>query len=120
MPKNILIADDEKQFTAAFKRMLERTGHRVEEVNTGSAALRRMMTGDFDILFLDHLMPDMKGDLVCMEIRSVDRLKNVPIIIITAYHGFDEKAFIDMGATEVHYKPIEVETLVDIARRYLD
>ncbi|HTL70219.1 MAG TPA: response regulator [Candidatus Eisenbacteria bacterium] len=120
MPKRLLIVDDEKNFTLSIRRLLELSGYETEEAHSGSEVYPRMLKRAFDLVILDYMMPDVKGDKVCEMIRSEDRLKNIPIIIVTAYHDQTEERLRAWGATEVVYKPVETDVLIRMVKKYLE
>jgi CheY-like chemotaxis protein len=121
VPKRILIVDDEKSITMTFRRLLEiaHSDYEIEEAHGGSQAFRRLMQGSFDLVLLDYMMPDVRGDKVCEMIRSEERLKDLPIVIVTAYHDQTEAKLKAWGATEVLYKPVEGKDILNVIRKYL-
>lgn len=119
MAKRLLIVDDEKTFTLTLRRRLELAGYETEEAHGGSDVSRRLVQRRFDLILLDYMMPDVRGNKVCEFIRADERHKDVPIIIITAYHDQDERALKAYGATEVLYKPVPAEDLLSVIRRHL-
>lgn len=119
MAKRILIVDDEKSITAAFRRLLELSEFEVTEAHGGAEAFRRLMGGTFDLVLLDYMMPDVRGDKVCEMIRSEERLKDIPVVMITAYHDQTEAKLRAWGATEVLYKPVSSEVILGAIRKHL-
>ncbi len=119
MPKRLLIVDDEKAFTLALRRRLELSGYEVEEASGGSDVFRRLLQRPFDLVILDYMMPDIRGNKVCEIVRSEARFKDLPIIIVTAYHNQDEATLKSYGATEVLYKPVAVEELLALIDKHL-
>ncbi len=117
--KRILIVDDEKGVTATFCRLLELSGYQIEEAHSGSEGFRRLMGGQFDLVLLDYMMPDIHGDKVCEMIRSEERLKDLPVIIITAYHEQTESRLKAWGATEVLYKPVGSEDILAVIQKFI-
>jgi len=65
-------------------RRLRRQGHDVEAVADGPAALQRLYSGNFDVVLLDVLMPGMSGLEVLCRLRGDDRLRHLPVIMISA------------------------------------
>lgn len=111
MNKRLLVVDDEKDYTAILRFKLERLGHRVEEANSGRDARARLSDELFDLVFLDYLMPDMKGDEVCRGLREDERYRHVPVIIVTACRDRDVESFLTAGADAVIHKPIDNDEL---------
>ena len=61
-PLRILVVDDEVSVRDLAKRFLEKKGHRVDEADSGSAALRLVTANDYDSIVLDLRMPDLSGE----------------------------------------------------------
>jgi CheY-like chemotaxis protein len=119
MAKRLLLVDDEKSFTLSLRRKLELCGYEIEETDRGSDVFRRLLQRPFDLVLLDYMMPDVRGNRVCENIRSEERFKDLPVIVVTAYHDQDEKAVKAWGASEVMYKPVAADDLVKMIRKYL-
>src|SRR5262245_55720212 len=117
MPTRILIVDDEKEFTMVLRRKLELEGYEIEEAHRGSDVLPRLYQRPFDVVLLDYMMPDVRGHKVCEMIRSEEKFENLPVIVVTAYHDQSESALKAYGATEVFYKPVSAEDLIDAIKR---
>ena len=80
MPK-LLVVDDEPNIVELAKLYLEREGYQAEAVSTGQEAISRQSTGNFDLIILDLMLPDIDGFEVCRQIRSKS---DVPILMLTA------------------------------------
>ena len=80
----VLLVDDEPSFTRMLKMSLERRGFEVMTENNGAYAHR--IAADFvpDFIFLDVIMPDVDGGEVASKIKSNPRLKDVPVVFLTA------------------------------------
>jgi CheY-like chemotaxis protein len=119
MSKHILIVDDEKGVTMTLRRLLELAEFNIEEAHSGAEALRRLMQDTFDLVLLDYMMPDVRGDRVCEMIRNEERLKDLPIVMITAYHDQTETKLKAWGASEVLYKPVTSEGILAAIRKFI-
>lgn len=82
----ILMADDDRHFTAVVSRFLARAGHEVLTVPDGAAALEALTTFDADVLVLDVAMPTLGGEAVARQVtrpilflsgRDLDRVENL-------------------------------------------
>lgn len=78
----VLIADDEESICVVLKTALEGTGHDVETVLTGSAAIEALVGGDFDIVILDIRLPDMSGLDILSRLR--EHQPSLIVLVITA------------------------------------
>ena len=74
----ILVVDDEKVMVKGLKFNLENEGYQVECAYDGAAAVELAREGQFDLIILDLMMPEIDGLEACMRIRE---FSNVPIIM---------------------------------------
>lgn len=77
----ILVVDDEKLLVKGIKFNLENEGYQVECAYDGATAVELARMGNFDLIILDLMMPEIDGLEACMRIRE---FSNVPIIMLTA------------------------------------
>jgi CheY-like chemotaxis protein len=83
--KRILVIDDEVSFTRLVKLNLEVNGpYEVCVENRGKAALASAQKFKPDFIFLDIILPDMDGGDVASQLKDDPKLKNVPIVFLTA------------------------------------
>jgi CheY-like chemotaxis protein len=80
----ILIADDESDIREYSRSVLERNGHRVIEVSSGTAVLEALTKEKPDLLLLDVMLPGMDGHTLQMHLSNHPQLKKIPVIIVTA------------------------------------
>ena len=93
MKKKILIIDDEEGITRMVKLALEQTGHYdVREENKPMRALTSAWDYQPDLIILDVIMPGMDGGEVAKLVKADRRLKDVPIVFLTATVTRDEAA----------------------------
>ncbi len=114
-----MIVDDDREYTHLFHQMLDRPGYEIVEMSGGADVFRRLLTESFDLVFLDYRMKDVKGDTVCENIRSEEKLKDLPLIVVTAYRDHDQTFFKKIGANDVIYKPVNRNDIMEIAEKYL-
>ena len=119
MPKRILIVDDERDVAMLLHHQLEQHGYEIERIHSGSEALTRIFRGGFDLVLMDHAMKDIKGDRICLLMRADEKLRALPVIIITAHIEVDEHEFKEYGANAVLYKPVESEELIAAVKKCL-
>ena len=99
----LLIADDNKQIVSILEEYAKKEGFAVTYTHDGEDALAKGLSGSFDVILLDVMMPGKDGFEVCREIR---RASNVPIIMITARgEDFERIMGLDNGADDYIVKP---------------
>lgn len=108
----VLVADDSASSREVLGRFLEAQGHEVVFAETGRQALNRMEEGDFDLILLDLVMPELNGFEVLKELRRRKKLRNTFVIIIS---GLDASANvvrgIELGAVDYLARPIDLRLL---------
>ena len=116
----ILTVDDSATVRKIVAVTLERKGFRMLAAAGGMDALAILDKTVPDLVFLDITMPNMDGYQLCKAIRAIDRLKTVPIIMLSGKDGmFDEVRGRLAGATASLAKPFEPSTLAETAERHL-
>ena len=81
--KTILLADDDQFILVAYKDGLTRAGYRVVAAQDGEEALNILKTLEPDLILLDLIMPKVNGFEVLQKVKSSDRLKDIPVIVLT-------------------------------------
>ena len=102
----ILVVDDEKLLVKGMKFNLENEGYQVECAYDGAAAVELARNGQFDLIILDVMMPEVDGLEACMRIRE---FSNVPIIMLTAKSEDADKLMgFECGADDYLTKPFNI------------
>ena len=100
------MVDDEKLLVKGMKFNLEHEGYQVECAYDGAAAVELTREGNFDLLILDLMMPELDGLEACMRIRE---FSNVPIIMLTAKSEDADKLMgFACGADDYITKPFNI------------
>ena len=120
---NVLVVDDNEANLKVAKGLMGQYKLSVRTCTSGKAALGILETDkSFDILFIDHMMPEMDGVELTKILRSSndDYLKYVPIIALTAnaIKGVSEM-FLANGFTEYLSKPIDTERLGEVLNKWI-
>jgi len=111
---NILVVDDREDNLLSLETILEKDGYNIVKANSGRAALKILLNQtDFTLILMDVQMPDMNGFETATLIYQRDRLKDIPIIFITAHDAGEENLFkgYKMGAVDFLFKPVNAELL---------
>ena len=113
----ILVVDDEKLLVKGMKFNLENEGYQVECAYDGAAAVELARNGQFDLIILDVMMPEVDGLEACMRIRE---FSNVPIIMLTAKSEDADKIMgLNIGADDYVTKPFNPVELIARVRSQL-
>jgi DNA-binding response OmpR family regulator len=110
-PISILIVEDEEAIRSGLIDVFVFHGYEVDSAATGPQGLEKALTGKFDLILLDIMLPGMDGYEICNAIRVKDR--NQPIIMLTAKTS-DEEIIqgLKLGADDYVAKPFSVQQLV--------
>lgn len=107
----ILVVEDEEAIRTGLIDVLVFHGYEVDSAETGPAGLEKALTGRFDLILLDIMLPGMDGYTICDRIRHEDR--NQPIIMLTAKSSDEEIVQgLKLGADDYVPKPFSVQQLV--------
>ena len=102
----ILVVDDERLLVKGIKFNLENEGYQVECAYDGAAAVELAREGQFDLIILDLMMPEIDGLEACMRIRE---FSNVPVIMLTARSEDTDKIIgFECGADDYITKPFNI------------
>jgi len=95
---NVLIIDDDKKLCRLVKDYLEPMGYDVEAAHTGILGLERVLAGDFHVVILDVMMPEMDGFEVLKRLRKES---DIPVLMLTARGDETDRIVgLEMGADD--------------------
>ncbi|MDR2741749.1 MAG: response regulator, partial [Treponema sp.] len=118
----ILIVDDIETNLTVAEGLVSPYDVRVDTTLSGTEAISLMQQYEYDIVFMDHMMPEMDGLEATAIIRALDepRFREVPIIALTAnaMSGMREM-FLEQGFNDYLSKPIEIPKLDEIMSRWI-
>jgi two-component system sensor histidine kinase/response regulator len=107
-PGLLLVVDDDAMNRDVLSRRLERQGHRVRTASSGAIALQLMQENAFEVVLLDIMMPDMDGYEVLGRLKADERLRHVPVIMISAIDEVQSVVrCIEAGAEDYLAKPFD-------------
>ena len=114
----ILIVEDEPRLADTIGRLLRRDGYTVELRHDGVAGLDEALSGIYDLLVLDVMLPKLDGLTLLKNLRSQG--SKLPVLMLTAKGGLDDRvAGLDSGADYYLTKPFESEELLACIRALL-
>lgn len=114
----VLLVDDNQINLYVLNRVFEQFGIEADCVPSGVVCLKKATKKHYDLIFMDHMMPELDG------VETLKKLKenpdfNTPVIVLTANYGEDlEKQYKEAGFAEYMMKPAEKECVKDILDRY--
>ena len=108
----ILAVDDDPMNRDMLSRRLEKLGYEVTDAGTGREALQKLKDGNFDLVLLDILMPDLDGFQALEFMKADPRLRHVPVIMLTALDDVASTVrCIEAGAEDYVPKPFNPTVL---------
>ncbi|MTQ98203.1 response regulator [Pseudoflavonifractor sp. BIOML-A6] len=110
MSEKILLVEDEEKLARVVELELRYEGYEVEKAFDGRAGLDKALSGEFDLVLLDIMLPALSGMEVLRRLRKESQL---PVIMLTARDTVvDKVAGLDSGADDYITKPFEIEELL--------
>lgn len=107
---NILIVDDTPANVLLLVRMLNMRGYNTRSVLSGKLALQAAHAEIPDLILLDITMPDMNGFEVCTQLKNDEKLKDIPVIFISALNDtVDKVKAFRVGGVDYVTKPFQFE-----------
>jgi signal transduction histidine kinase/HPt (histidine-containing phosphotransfer) domain-containing protein len=117
----VLVVDDNEFNLKVAVGLLNLSGISARTASSGSAALEMVQKTDFNIVFMDHMMPEMDGVETTSVIRTLGEKFKQPVIIAltaNAIHGVKD-FFLANGFNDFVPKPIDVRELVSVLEKWL-
>lgn len=119
--KLILVVDDELDMLMAIKLRLEASGYKVMTATDGLEGLNEARKIKPNLIILDIMLPKMNGYKVSRFLKFDEAYRDIPIIMLTALSGEDDKATgEETGADAYLTKPFETQVLVNTVKEILD
>lgn len=114
--KKILCVDDTRVNVTVFAGLLKATGITVDKAYSGVECLDLAATNKYDIIFMDHRMPNMDGVETFKRLRESNGInKDTPVVVLTANAGKEyEKEYNEIGFDAYLSKPVMKEKLISI------
>jgi len=89
--QSVLFIDDNVEFTAVMKQLLEGEGFKVEVANEGKRAFEILEAVTPSVIFLDLVMPEMDGFEVAQKLRNDSRWRTIPVVVLSGKELTDEE-----------------------------
>ena len=110
MAEKILLVEDEEKLARMVEMELRYEGYEVTKAFDGRSGLEQALTGNYDLVLLDIMLPKLSG----MEVlRRLRRESETPVILLTARDSvIDKVSGLDSGADDYITKPFAIEELL--------
>ena len=116
----IACVDDSACVCNSMQRMLEKAGYRFVSVRDPVKALPFLMENKPDLIFLDVVMPVVRGPELCAQLRRIVAFRDVPIILFTGSQGIVDRVRAKMvGASALLAKPLKGAQIKETLDRHL-
>ena len=110
MSKRILIVEDEEKIARFVELELKHEGYAVDKAANGRVGLQMAQSGEYDLMLLDIMLPELNGFEV---LRRLRRTSSLPVLLLTARDEvMDKVAGLDGGADDYITKPFAIEELL--------
>ncbi len=113
MAANIFIVEDEKPIITLLQYNLEKEGYKVNFSETGEEAIQSIKKNVPDLVILDWMLPDFSGIEVCKQIKKINKLKNIPVLMLTAKSEEEDKVRgFESGVDDYVTKPFSYKEIL--------
>jgi len=121
MTRRILVVDDSPFIQEMTRDILTRAGYTVDKALNGHEAMRAIGEDPPDLVLLDIIMPEMSGYQVCRLIRNDERLRGLPVVMMTAKDTQKDRFWgLEVGADAYITKPVEEQSLLETVSSLLE
>ena len=120
MNLRVLIVEDEKALAEILEYNFKKEGYTVDTALDGEIALDKIIFKAPDLIILDWMLPKLSGIELCRKVRINKKVKNIPIIMLTARgEEQDRLKGLEMGADDYVTKPFSINELLARAKAVL-
>lgn len=118
MAKTILIVEDDIELLDLYAEILQVNMYNVQTAINGEEAITKYKQTHPDLVVMDGYMLKLDGYEAFSQIIKID--KNAKVVIVTGYSEFEvkNKKALEQGLISVISKPISIDTLLDLAKKY--
>ncbi len=118
----ILLIDDDEALTTIFTAALTKEGFQVVAASTGQEGLDKATTEVPSLILLDQVLPDFSGNDILKQVKSDEKTKNIPVIILSNFSQEElVKEAINAGAADYVFKyQVEPKDVIEKIKRTLN
>jgi len=115
-----LVVDDNEVNTLILANMLELFGIHVDQIYSGQGAVLMFQQEEYDLIFIDHVMPEMDGVQTTEKLRSIVKDKDKTAIFALTSHltEYIKLIYQGVGANDVFAKPLELAEIIIILKKW--
>lgn len=118
--RTVLVVEDSPTSRKVITMVLAKRGYTIEEAATGGDALRKLEGELPDLILLDAMLPDMTGYDILSRLKRDGRLKNVPVVMLTAKNNpMDRQKGLRGGSVAYLTKPFDPEKLLNVIDEHI-
>jgi DNA-binding response OmpR family regulator len=120
--QRVLIVEDDPEIIRLHSLFLQRAGYEPIPALGGTQAIEMLAEIDVDLILLDLMMPDMDGWSVLRAVRRMEKLEQVPVIIVSVKHPTENQAEMEDYADLFEgylMKPFVGEGLINLVKKTL-
>ena len=119
--RQVVVVEDNERNMKLFREVLESSGYRTLEAETGERAVALTAEHRPDLVLMDIHLPDIDGVEALRMLRADERTASIPVLALTAQamEG-DRERFLAAGFDGYLSKPVNIADLLDAVRRYCE
>lgn len=120
MEKTVLVVEDDMDLIGIYKEILELHQYNVETAFNGKEGVEKFKQAQPSLVIMDGDMPVLDGYEAFKQIKEID--SNANVVIVTGFSEFEPKSqdAIKRGLIKVISKPLGVDELLDLAKKYTE
>jgi DNA-binding response OmpR family regulator len=112
-PQKILLIEDDPEDADIISGLLKEKGYIINHTASGREGLKKAKTERYDLIILDLILPDLKGEAICACLKRDIRYRKIPIMIVSIKDEIDEiEDLFALGADDYIIKPFHPHRLL--------
>jgi DNA-binding response OmpR family regulator len=116
----ILLVDDDEDLVQALEFSLRQQNYGVVKAINGAEAVTKSFDLQPDLILLDIMMPNLDGLTACRAIKTMERTKDIPVVMLTAKGDIETiKAAFKVGADDYIVKPFGMDKVLKKIEEFL-
>jgi CheY-like chemotaxis protein len=105
---SLLLVDDDEMSSQILSYILVEEGYDVDLASSGAIAIEKVSTHGYDLIFLDYILPDIRGHEVAKRIKTLN--PGIKIVLLTGYTKNEESE--EFGYEKILLKPVPPDEIV--------